>query len=98
MPSAIADGALPRSSHSNAYLRVAHIYMLISIPTDTSTIFGAFQAILALPLISDELKAGDKRSPVESLAGNQIYDFTTLDEGCSPRGTSRPILLVRLAI
>jgi hypothetical protein len=28
-----------------AYLRVAHIYMLISIPTDTSTIFGAFQAI-----------------------------------------------------
>jgi hypothetical protein len=37
-----------------AYLRVAHIYMLISIPTDTSTIFGAFQAILALPLIPDE--------------------------------------------
>jgi len=28
-----------------AYLRVAHIYMLISMPTDTSTIFGAFQAI-----------------------------------------------------
>jgi hypothetical protein len=28
-----------------AYLRVAHIYMLISIPTDTWTIFGAFQAI-----------------------------------------------------
>jgi hypothetical protein len=26
-------------------LRVAHIYMLISMPTDTSTIFGAFQAI-----------------------------------------------------
>jgi hypothetical protein len=32
-----------------AYLRVAHIYMLISMPTDTSTIFGAFQAIFALP-------------------------------------------------
>jgi hypothetical protein len=30
---------------ASAYLRVAHIYMLISIPTDTSTIFGAFQAI-----------------------------------------------------
>ena len=45
---------LPRSSRA-AYLRVAHIYMLISIPTDTSTIFGAFQAILALPLIPDEL-------------------------------------------
>jgi len=28
-----------------AYLRVAHIYMLISMPTDTSTIFGVFQAI-----------------------------------------------------
>ena len=28
-----------------AYLRVAHIYMLISMPTGTSTIFGAFQAI-----------------------------------------------------
>src|SRR6478752_2679098 len=43
------------SSSRAAYLRVAHIYMLISIPTDTSTIFGAFQAILALPLIPDEL-------------------------------------------
>lgn len=28
-----------------AYLREAHMYMLISMPTDTSTIFGAFQAI-----------------------------------------------------
>ena len=37
-----------------AYLRVAHIYMLISIPTDTSTIFGAFQAIFALLLLPDE--------------------------------------------
>jgi hypothetical protein len=41
---AIADGALPRSSRAG-YLRVAHMYMLISIPTVTSTIFGAFQAI-----------------------------------------------------
>jgi hypothetical protein len=32
-------------SVATAYLRVAHIYMLISMPTDTSTIFGAFQAI-----------------------------------------------------
>ena len=32
-------------SDATAYLRVAHIYMLISMPTDTSTIFGAFQAI-----------------------------------------------------
>ena len=38
-----------------AYLRVAHIYMLISIPTDTSTIFGAFQAILATPFFQTSL-------------------------------------------
>ncbi|MET3335227.1 hypothetical protein ABIF61_003751 [Bradyrhizobium japonicum] len=31
-----------------AYLRVALTYMLISMPQGTSTIFGAFQAILAL--------------------------------------------------
>jgi hypothetical protein len=34
-----------RSCVAAAYLRVAHIYMLISMPTDTSRIFGAFQAI-----------------------------------------------------
>jgi hypothetical protein len=28
-----------------SYLREAQAYMLISMPTDTSTIFGAFQAI-----------------------------------------------------
>src|SRR5258708_28508700 len=33
-----------------AYLRAAHAYILISMPTGTSTIFGVFQAILALPL------------------------------------------------
>jgi hypothetical protein len=31
-----------------AYLRVALTYMLISMPQGTSTIFGVFQAILAL--------------------------------------------------
>jgi hypothetical protein len=30
---------------SSAYLRAAQAYMLISMPTGTSTIFGAFQAI-----------------------------------------------------
>src|ERR1700761_504600 len=34
--------------YAAAYLRAAQAYMLISMPTDTSTIFGAFQAILAL--------------------------------------------------
>ena len=33
-----------------AYLRAAHAYILISMPTGTSTIFGVFQAILALLL------------------------------------------------
>jgi hypothetical protein len=32
-----------------AYLRAAQAYMLISMPTGTSTIFGAFQAIKELP-------------------------------------------------
>ena len=32
-------------SVASAYLRVAHIYMLISMPTGTSTILGAFHAI-----------------------------------------------------
>jgi hypothetical protein len=31
-----------------AYLRAAHAYILISMPTGTSTILGVFQAILAL--------------------------------------------------
>src|SRR5581483_6397551 len=33
---------------ATAYLRAAQAYMLISMPTGTSTILGAFQAILAL--------------------------------------------------
>ncbi len=59
-----------------AYLRVAHAYMLISMPTGTSTIFGAFQAILALLLLPDELRpcrlryCGSKSSPVKSFAWN----------------------------
>jgi hypothetical protein len=35
-----------------AYLRAAHAYMLISMPTETSTIFGVFQAILGLSLLN----------------------------------------------
>jgi len=34
---------------STAYLRAAHAYILISIPTGTSTILGAFQAIPGAP-------------------------------------------------
>jgi hypothetical protein len=35
-------------ANAAAYLRAAQAYMLISMPTGTSTIFGVFQAILAL--------------------------------------------------
>jgi hypothetical protein len=37
-----------RKAVALAYLRAAHAYMLISMPTGTSTIFGVFQAIWAL--------------------------------------------------
>jgi len=45
--SAAAPGRwLPEPGRSlRCYLRVAQTYMLISMPTGTSTIFGAFQAI-----------------------------------------------------
>src|SRR5262249_16123088 len=36
------------------YLRAAQAYMLISMPTGTSTIFGAFQAIMALLLETEQ--------------------------------------------
>jgi hypothetical protein len=45
-----------REAVAAAYLRAAHAYMLISMPTDTSTIFGVFQAILALSFEPDELR------------------------------------------
>jgi hypothetical protein len=48
------ERAMPEKVHLElndadaAYLRAAHAYMLISMPTGTSTIFGVFQAIFAL--------------------------------------------------
>ena len=50
-----------------AYLRAAHAYMLISMPTETSTIFGVFQAILALHSKSDDIR------PPYNLASNQKF-------------------------
>ncbi|MEH2535480.1 hypothetical protein V1277_005220 [Bradyrhizobium sp. AZCC 1588] len=38
---------------STLYLRAAQAYMLISMPTDTSTIFGVFQLIRVLPSSAD---------------------------------------------
>jgi hypothetical protein len=55
------------------YLRAAQAYMLISMPTGTSTIFGAFQAIvLSFGFRRDVLSSGlnyraGKSSPMEYL-------------------------------
>ena len=46
-----------------AYLRAAQAYMLISMPTGTSTIFGAFQAI------SDLLSSGTAYCQTEATIG-----------------------------
>jgi hypothetical protein len=50
-----------------AYLRAAQAYILISMPTGTSTIFGAFQAILAL------LQKRDKLRPLRKVARNENF-------------------------
>ena len=50
-----------KDAFAAAYLRAAQAYMLISMPTGTSTIFGAFQAILALLKVKpDELRPSHK--------------------------------------
>ena len=55
--------------YAAAYLRAAQAYMLISMPTGTSTIFGAFQAILALLKVKpDELRPVDNVIRNEKLA------------------------------
>jgi hypothetical protein len=47
---------LKREAIAAAYLRAAHAYILISMPTGNSTIFGVFQAIMALLVEPDELR------------------------------------------
>ena len=54
-----------------AYLRDAQAYMLISMPTDTSTIFGAFQAI---PTSSD---FGRAIAPREGRTGMDVTQVFT---------------------
>jgi len=57
-------------------LRAAHAYMLISMPTGTSTIFGAFQAILALLLNGHELPSAIKLPRDEKFA-SEIFGRKT---------------------
>ena len=50
-----ASGPVKLRVSTMVYLRAAQAYILISMPTGTSTIFGAFQAILALLQKRDKL-------------------------------------------
>jgi hypothetical protein len=56
-----------------AYLRAAQAYMLISMPTGTSTIFGVFQAILALLVKPDELRPAYKVIRIEKFASEIFF-------------------------
>src|ERR1700682_6608372 len=57
-----------REAVAAAYLRAAHAYILISMPAGTSTIFGAFQAILALLLNRTNFALADKVMRNENFA------------------------------
>jgi hypothetical protein len=57
-----------REAVAAAYLRAAHAYILISMPTGTSTIFGVFQAILALLLNRTNFAHRDKLMRNEKFA------------------------------
>jgi hypothetical protein len=70
--------ASKREANAAAYLRAAQAYMLISMPTGTSTIFGVFQAIWLS--LQDRANAaldinycGKKSSPVKSLVVVSIF-------------------------
>ena len=61
-----------------AYLRAAQAYMLISMPTGTSTIFGVFQAILALLRVkSDVLRPADKLIQIKKFASGIFSDIAS---------------------
>jgi hypothetical protein len=51
----VASGA--RHRLDAVYLRAAQAYMLISMPTGTSTIFGVFQAIRVSPVLRRDVCA-----------------------------------------
>jgi hypothetical protein len=47
----LQDAGAGQIAFGTVYLREAQAYMLISMPTCTSTIFGVFQVIGGLPLV-----------------------------------------------
>src|ERR1700723_3295869 len=70
--------------YAAAYLRAAQAYILISMPTGTSTIFGAFQAILALLQVkSDELRPVDNVKRNEKLASGIFSPARGLWQCCN---------------
>jgi hypothetical protein len=56
-------GLEPGQSTDAAYLRAAQAYMLISMPTGTSTIFGAFQAISISRMLRRDCRSPSKIGP-----------------------------------
>ncbi len=62
-PGASRNLLLELQVFANYYLRVAQAYMLISMPTGTSTIFGHFQAIRDSPKLRDDRHSRNKVRP-----------------------------------
>jgi hypothetical protein len=60
-----------------AYLRAAHAYILISMPTGTSTIRGVFQAILALLVNRTHFALAHKVMPFKKFA-SEIFSSKPL--------------------
>jgi hypothetical protein len=60
------------------YLRAAHAYMLISMPTGTSTIFGAFQAIVPLHSLTGTVIVLSIKLPRREKFASGIFLFWTV--------------------
>jgi hypothetical protein len=58
----------PSTVQASPYLRAAQAYMLISMPTGTSTIVGVFQAILALLVDRTNSALANKLMPFKKFA------------------------------
>jgi hypothetical protein len=81
---------LKREAVAAAYLRAAHAYILISMPTGTSTIFGVFQAILGSPFDPDELRPPPKLMPNENFA-SEIFGHKPLVLCCIAKGIHKVV-------
>jgi hypothetical protein len=69
----------PGKRFTFVYLRAAQAYMLISMPTGTSTILGVFQVIPSSEVIRRELRAGvETRSTSDSAQVRKIEHATPI--------------------